>query len=184
MHSGIWCNCTRRYGATGFPTRDRLSLFWRQDTGISSRDISVNVNQPWWKLTWKRIIRSNREVFQVKVSLGENIDYSATSGIQTQACPWDATDVAGGKQGSWIRFSRPLLVYWAVYSIASVCYRSYTLHTFTRYTEKVYPQKKQVHYLGLGHPKDCAKFYFYVVLLKKMLLKYKVDMTHDYTTVC
>lgn len=43
--------------------------------------------------------------------------------------------------------------------------------------------KIKVQCLGLGHTKEYAQLHFYIVLLRKMLLKYKVDLSHDHMVV-
>lgn len=121
----------------------------------------------------------------MKGSLGENIDYSAMSGIHTEACPWNAMDAQRGNKAPGSGFLATASLLSSIFHCQCLLHILYPPpYVSTRYKGKVHPQKNEVRYLGLGHPKDCDKFYFYVVLLRKMLLKYKVDMTHDYTAVC
>lgn len=41
-------------------------------------------------------------------------------------------------------------------------------------------REKSIQYVELGHPKDYAKFHCYVVLLRNILLKHKLDLSYNY----
>lgn len=87
------------------------------------------------------------------------------------------------KQGFWITFFRALLVI-ELHLPLPVFATWHRLSTYPRGKNKGALSKDEAQYLRLGHPKDYDKFHFYVALLRKILLKYKLDLSHHYTIFC